>query len=112
MKPADFGRAPAFNLYLYYEPNMYPLRNWAFTMKEVEEKVEAGEDINTYQVLSCTTVLLKKGYKIYIWYEEPYSLDRYKHKAVEITLGTCDALEGRELRMGHNLPRLITSHFM
>ena len=104
-------RAPEFYLYLYRDPSMLPARLWAFTMAEVDEMVANREDIHTYQVMSCTTDLFRKGYRIFVWYEEPYALDRYKHKCVEITLGTCEALGGRELHMGHNLPRMIVSSF-
>ncbi|MBO7366760.1 MAG: hypothetical protein J6U28_08710 [Bacteroidales bacterium] len=103
-------RKPEFYLYLFRNQSMLPARSWALTMAEVDEMVKNGETIHTYQVMSCTTDLFRKGYRVFVWYEEPY-LDRYKHKIVEITLGTCEALGGRELRMGHNLPRLIVSSF-
>ena len=104
-------RKPQFVLYLFRNPSMLPARSWALTMAEVNEMVANGEDIHTYQVMSCTTDLFRKGYLVFIWYEEPYALDRYKQKCAEITLDTCEALGGRELRMGHNLPKLIVSSF-
>lgn len=105
------NRAPEFHLYLFRTVRETCNFRWQRTMNNIDEAVSKGEDIETYQVMSCTTDLFRKGYRVFVWYEAPIGNDQYIHKDVEIRLGTCEALGGRELRMGHNLPRLIASSF-
>lgn len=97
------ARKPEFHLYLFsFDGFKKDIIN-ANTISECEERGRMHKDIDTYQVMACTTAYLAEGYRIFI---HPNPRDR-----IEITLGTCDAFGGRELRQSHDLPRLIVSTF-
>ena len=67
---------------------------------EVMELIEKDTPIiKTTQVLACTTKLFEQDYRIFVHTED----DDF-----EITLGRC-ARTNREIRMAHNLPKLITN---
>ena len=98
------SRHPEFHLYLYsFEGAKKDIIN-ANTIGEVQERIREGKDVDTYQVMACTTTALVKGYRIFIHHsktEQPY----------EIALGTCECFGGRELRISHHLPNLIACYF-
>lgn len=96
-------RKPEFHLYLYsFEGFKKDIIN-ANTITECKERMRDGKDIDTYQVMACTTTLLVKGYRVYV-HLTPYDV-------MEIILGECGCF-GRELRVSHNLPALIASYFV
>lgn len=96
-------RKPEFHLYLYsFEGAKKDIIN-ANTITECQERAIVGKDIDTYQVMACTTSLFGKGYRVFV---HPTPND-----SVEIKLGTCECFGGRELRISHNLPRLIACYF-
>lgn len=91
-------RKPEFHLYLYtLEGYKRDVIN-AYTVTAVNDRITLGKDVDTYQVICCTTDLFNKGYRIFI-HETPAS-------QFEITLGTCEGTT-REIKMGHDLPKLI-----
>lgn len=97
------GRKPEFHLYLYsFEGFKKDIIN-ANTITECKERMRDGKDIDTYQVMACTTTLLVKGYKVYV------HLSHFD--VLEIVLGECEWF-GRELKVHHNLPALIASYFV
>lgn len=88
-----------FHLYLYsidailtdYNATLYAIKN--------------GDcRIDTTQVILCTTELFKLGYRIFVHQISHNSLEDY-----EITLGSNNTNTNREIRMNHNLPKLIIS---
>lgn len=97
------GRKPEFHLYLHsFEGFKKDIIN-ANTITECKERMRDGKDIDTYQVMACTTTLLVKGYDVYV---------HLGHRDVrKIVLGECEWF-GRELRVSHNLPALIASYFV
>lgn len=98
------NRKPEFHLYLYsLEDYKKDVIN-ANTIEECSIRCLAGFDIDTYQVMACTTTYLKNGYRIFVHPD--------KYEIFEITLGTCECFGGRELKMGHNLPRLIVTYLV
>lgn len=91
-------RKPEFHLYLYtLERYKRDVIN-AYTVADVDVLVSAHKDVDTYQVISCSTDLFREGYRIFI-HDRPDS-------NFEVTLGKCDRTT-REIRLGHNLPELI-----
>lgn len=91
-------RKPEFHLYLYtLEGYKRDVIN-AYTVADIDLLVSAHKDVDTYQVISCSTDLFREGYRIFI-HERPNS-------NFEVTLGKCDRTT-REIRLGHNLPKLI-----
>lgn len=94
------NRKPEFHLYLYtLEGYKRDVIN-AYTVAAVNDLISLGKDVDTYQVICCTTDLFNKGYRIFV-HETPASL-------FEITLGTCERTT-REIKIGHDLPKLILS---
>lgn len=92
------NRQPEFHLYLYtLEGYKRDVIN-AYTVTAVTDLISHGKDVDTYQVICCTTDLFNKGYRIFI-HETPAS-------QFEITLGACERTT-REIKMGHDLPKLI-----
>jgi hypothetical protein len=92
------NRQPEFHLYLYtLEGYKRDVIN-AYTVAAVNDLITLGKDVDTYQVICCTTDLFNKGYRIFV-HETPAS-------QFEITLGTCERTT-REIKMGHDLPKLI-----
>lgn len=92
------NRQPEFHLYLYtLEGYKRDVIN-AYTVTAVTDLISLGKDVDTYQVICCTTDLFNNGYRIFI-HETPAS-------QFEITLGTCERTN-REIKMGHDLPKLI-----
>lgn len=92
------NRQPEFHLYLYtLEGYKRDVIN-AYTVTSVNDLISLGKDVDTYQVICCTTDLFNKGYRIFV-HETPAS-------QFEITLGTCEGTT-REIKMGHDLPKLI-----
>lgn len=68
------------------------------SLYEVDEAIRKGiSPIRTTQVLACTTDLFNHDYRIFVHDE---------NGEFEITLGDCERTN-REIRMAHNLPRLI-----
>lgn len=96
------NRKPEFHLYLYsLEGYKKDVIN-ANTMTEIQERLMHRQDVDTYQVMYCMTSLLGNGYRIFV-HISPFHTE-------EITLGTVECFGGMELRMGHNLPRLIVTY--
>lgn len=94
------NRKAEFRLYLYtLEGYKRDVIN-SYTVNAVNDLISLGKDVDTYQVICCTTDLFAKGYRIFV-HETP----AFVH---EITLGQCEGTT-REIRMGHNLPNLILS---
>ena len=92
------NRKAEFHLYLYtLEGYKRDVIN-AYTVNAVNDLVAHGKDVDTYQVICCTTDLFTKGYRIFV-HETP----AFVH---EITLGQCDGTT-REIKIGHDLPKLI-----
>ena len=92
------NRKPEFHLYLYtLEGYKRDVIN-AYTVTSVNDLISLGKDVDTYQVICCTTDLFNKGYRIFV-HETPAS-------QFEITLGSCERTT-REIKMGHNIPNLI-----
>lgn len=99
----EVTRKPEFHLYLFsFDGTKKDIIN-ANTISECEERGRMYKDIDTYQVMACTTTYLVDGYRIFI--------HPNKRDCIEITLGTCNAFGERELRPSHDLPRLIVSTF-
>lgn len=97
------GRKPEFHLYLYsFEGFKKDIIN-ANTIAECKERMRDGKDIDTYQVMACTTTLLVKGYNVYV-HLRPFDVRK-------IVLGECEWF-GRELKVNHNLPALIAGYFV
>jgi len=89
-----------YHLYLY----RITLTDMLLTVDEVENAIEEGQSvINTVQVCTLSTVLLSKGYRIFIHYKNG---DEQKH--FEITLGECEHTT-REIRIAHNLEKMLLS---
>ena len=83
-----------FNLFLVKAPS-----NCIHEYDEVLNAIDKGEQsINTTQVMTCTTDLFDKGYRIFVTDEDG---------KFEITLGDDCERTARSIRMGHNLPKLI-----
>ena len=97
-------RKPEFHLYLYSMEGYKKDVINANTVSECHERVNAKKDVDTYQVIACTTSLFNDDYRIFI---HPSPMENY-----EIRLGTCPLFGNRELRMGHNLPNLILSYLV
>lgn len=96
-------RKPEFHLYLFsFEGAKKDIIN-ANTIQECTERGRVLLDIDTYQVMACTTTYLQKGYRIFVHPSE--------HECFEIAFGTCECFGNRELRVSHNLPRLIAVYF-
>ena len=96
-------RKPEFHLYLYsFKGAKKDIIN-ANTLNEIVKLVEAEKDVDTYQVMACVTCLFREGYRIFV--------HRNPNETYEIKLGTCECFGGREIRMGHDLPRLIVASF-
>lgn len=96
-------RSPEFHLYLHsFEGYKKDIIN-ANTITECKERLFHMMDIDTYQVMACTTTYLVKGYRIFV---HPNPRD-----VLEIKLGECECF-GRELRVSHNLPALIANYFI
>ena len=86
-----------YHLYLY-EPEQLIIY-WNNSLHDVELAINMGyESINTIQVVTCTTELFKRGYRIFV-HAAPD--DEY-----EIKLGQNERTS-REIRMGHCLYKLI-----
>lgn len=97
-------RKPEFHLYLYsLEGYKEDVIN-ANTMTEIQERIMHHQDVDTYQVMYCMTSLFDHDYRIFV-HISPYHTE-------EITLGTVECFGGRELRMGHDLPRLIVTYLV
>lgn len=92
------NRKPEFHLYLYtLEGYKRDVIN-AYTVTAVNDLIALGKDVDTYQLICCTTDLFNQGYRIFI-HETPAS-------QFEITLGQCEGTT-REIKVGHDLPKLI-----
>ena len=89
----------AYHLYLYvpeYAPYLPPME---MTVADVEQAINMNAGcIYTYQVVTCTTDLFNKGYRIFV-HNTPD--DQY-----EIKLG-CNERTNREIKMGHCLYKMI-----
>ncbi|MBO7366757.1 MAG: hypothetical protein J6U28_08695 [Bacteroidales bacterium] len=97
-------RRPEFHLYLYsFEGAKKDIIN-ANTIGEVKARIREGKDVDTYQVMSCTTTVLQKGYRMFV-HQSPNDYP------IEIMFGTNLFFGNRELRVSHNLPRLIACYF-
>ena len=84
-----------YRLFLY-NPNMPNMFN---TVDSVNVAIEDNVPvINTIQVITCTTDLFRKGYRIFV---HPNPGDCF-----EITLGTCERTN-REIKMGNCLYKII-----
>ena len=89
-----------YHLYLY----RIALKDMLLTVDEVNNAIEGGQNIiNTVQVCTLSTVLLLKGYRVFVHYKNG---DEQKH--FEITLGECEHTT-REIRTGHNLEKMLLS---
>ena len=91
-------RKPEFHLWL-----VRPIHGDGYFLKtvpEIETAIKLKKDIDTYQVCMISTNLFSEGYRIFVHDDV--------HDKFEITLGTCDRTD-RELRMGHNLEKLLLS---
>ena len=87
-----------YHLYLY-RPDFTDTKVMSLTVNEVNKAVEEERPlILTMQVCTIGTYLFMKGYRIFI-HDKPDSV-------FEITLGSCDRTN-REIRMGHNLERML-----
>lgn len=89
-----------YHLYLY-EPFLFnPVSiSWCFSIHNVEDAIQNEESkIYTFQVITCTTDLFRRGYRIFI--------HAAKDDVYEITLGKNERTN-REIRMGHCLYKLI-----
>ena len=74
---------------------------FSYTYESTLRCIDAGFDnINTTQIILCTTDLFEKGYRIFV-HDSNY-------KTYEIKLGVNEQT-GREIRMGHCLYKLILS---
>ena len=82
--------------HLYF--GKYPTDKCIHTVNEVEEAISEHKDVHTTQVDCADMMLLDNGYRIFI---HPFEGDIF-----EITLGDC-ANTSRNIRLGHNLPRLL-----
>ena len=85
----------------FYHLHLYPFdrKGLLTTYDEVEQAVQNGvEFIDTSQIVTCTTDLFRKGYRIFV---HPNPFDGY-----EIKLGKNDRTS-REIKMGHCLYKLI-----
>lgn len=97
-----------YHLYLY-RPDFTDTGVMDLTVGEVNKAIEERKSvILTMQVCTLSTDLFRKGYRIFVHYEEPYALEQCKHKEFEITLGSCERTT-REIRMGHNLEKMLLS---
>lgn len=96
------NRKPEFHLYLYsLEGYKKDVIN-ANTMAEIHERIMHNQDVDTYQVMYCMTSLFNLDYRIFVHISPSHT--------EEITLGIVPMFGGRELKMGHNLPRLIVAY--
>lgn len=94
-------RKPEYHLYLYSVPITYLLdfvEDMQLTVDQVNYAISIGRDVMTIQVCTISTLLFTKGYRIFV-HDKPDS-------KFEITLGKCERTN-REIRMGHNLERMI-----
>lgn len=98
-----YSRKPEFHLYLYSFEGMKKDIINANTIQECKERILARKDVDTYQVMACTTTVLVKGYRIFVHLEH--------REVLEIELGACEWF-GRELKISHNLPALIANYFI
>lgn len=97
-----------YHLYLYTPewfinraPKNYVSDNCIrFTVNEVNEAIKNGENICTFQVVTCTTDLFRHGYRIFV---HNSNKDTY-----EIKLGDNERT-GREIKMSNCLYNLILS---
>lgn len=90
-----------YHLYLYFPDIALDDPSWLdYTVKEVENAISHGYRVDTMQVCTLGTYLFTEGYRIVV-HDTPYSL-------FEITLGPC-ARTTREIRMGHDLEKLLLS---
>ena len=91
-------RKPEFHLWL-----VRPIHGDGYFLKtvlEIEAAIKLKKDIDTYLVCMISTDLFNKGYRIFVHDDV--------HDKFEITLGSCDRTD-RELRMGHNLEKMLLS---
>lgn len=94
-------RKPEYHLYLFAPPpghGLWHAFRGASTVEQVENLIAVGKDVDTLQLVTCTTDLFNKGYRIFV---HPRSMDKF-----EITLGECERTK-REIRMGHCLWRML-----
>lgn len=83
-----------FHLFLYDPPYEIIQYDYYSTLWCIEEE---DERISSTQVILCTTKLFELGYKIFV----------HDFKGIyEIKLGKNDCTN-REIKMSHNLPKLI-----
>lgn len=88
-----------YHLYLY--PPDYVIGFWCLSLREIEYAIENEfVRICTFQVISCTTDLFRRGYRVFV-HAAPD--DEY-----EIKLGKNERTN-REIKMGHCLYKLILS---
>lgn len=88
-----------YHLYLY----RLELKDMLLTVDEVDNAIKGGQNINTVQVCTLSTILLLKGYRVFVHYKNG---DEQKH--FKITLGGCEHTT-REIRAGHNLEKMLLS---
>ena len=81
-----------------FSDSRYRRADMLHNLCEVEFAIQNGWEIHTTQVITCTTDLFTRGYRVFI--HDP------RGTVHEIFLETC-GLGNREIRMGHNLPNLI-----
>ena len=88
-----------YHLFLYLPDCVDYLKNWDLTVDDVKTAFNIGMPlILTFQVITCTTELFRRGYRVFI-HAAPD--DEY-----EITLGKNERTS-REIRMWHCLYKMI-----
>lgn len=84
----------------FYFDNQYPEDETLHTYKITKLLIEVeSERIDTTQIVLCTTDLFRKGYRIFI---HPTEGDMF-----EIKLGDNSPYTDREIRMSHNLYKML-----
>ena len=85
-----------YHLYLY-EPDIL-MWQWEHFYDYILYRIRNGLDINTSNIITCTTDLFRHGYRVFV-HAAPD--DEY-----EIKLGVNERT-GREIKMGHCLYKMI-----
>ena len=84
-------------IHFYFGPYPDGAVNSYFLTKDT---IEAGiKNIHTTQIVLCTTDLFRKGYRIFI--------HPLQGNAFEIKLGDNSPYTDKEIRMGHNLYKML-----